>query len=496
MTTILINNFSGGQSEDIRELKTNTYNVALNFDTYTNQALTPYIDMESESMDTGDITDKRITDIIIGEVSGSVIGAIGRDSGTDPTSISLYDKTSSTNIAASYTYSSGSALIAGYLAHKNSVAIYLNHIYLITTEGIARYYDGTWHNLGSVGTTWQGNGIPRPYRHPADDLLYIAYRNKVYRTNSAGTSISLYFTFPDKYLVTSMTNFGSDLACSLCPIYGGKSYVAILDRVSTNTSARDIMDWGEGSLAIIENIGGVLIGVSSSEILFSPTATYSSSIIKKIIAKGYAGGQVETIKEMIVPSTVSLTNMKRVKHNRLYFGCNNDDALYAIYKNTNGGWSMNKEYYYANGATITTLNGFNFIDDYLFTMFDTAGQAGNFYRTKVGSYYTNTCVFETNINPSMPVADRTKKKQLKSLSVATIPLPTSAQIVLKYSVDGSAFTEVTTETTDGKIKIQAINEYTGKPFEAGYEYQFRVESTGYAQITEIKYDYDVLDEII
>jgi hypothetical protein len=44
--------------------------------------------------------------------------------------------------------------------------------------------------------------------------------------------------------------------------------------------------------------------------------------------------------------------------------------------------------------------------------------------------------------------------------------------------------------------MKAVREAAGAPLGTGYEFQFRVESTNGAELTEIKYDYEVIKELI
>lgn len=494
MKQVIINNFNGGIAKDNRTTNTNESEVSVNFDIQSNtNKITPYIDQEAESLSSGDITDKLISDVTTGEFGG--FAAVGRNGSSSPTVVDLYSKDSSTDITATWTSYASLSGASGYL--KNTLATYLGNNYLITGDKHIRMYNGSWNDLATVsGSVWAEMGQSRPFRHLADDLLYIAIDKYVYRTNSAGTAASLYFTFPSNFLTTSLTSYGNDLAVSISPKYAGKSYVALLDRISTNTSARDLVDWGEGSLAIVENIGGVLIGVSTNETLFNSGSTFTSIKDKKIYVKAYAGGSVETIQEIEIPSIITLKNYKYVKNNRLYFGCTGDTALYAVYKNNSGKWVVTKEHYIANGSTATVFRGFSFLGDYLFTMFDTAGGTGFFYRTDNASTYTNTSTYTTTINPAMDIGDRAKFKKLKKIFVSYAPLSANAQVVVKYRVDSDTdYTTILTETTDNRLRSFATTESTSKPFKEGYEYQFKIESTGGAEITEIRYEYDINEKV-
>jgi len=118
-------------------------------------------------------------------------------------------------------------------------------------------------------------------------------------------------------------------------------------------------------------------------------------------------------------------------------------------------------------------------------------------RTNDASTFTATSIYESLINHGMSEEDRGKKKQLKAISVAKTS--TTGQLVLKYRVDSQSSSDwvtVLTLSSGGKLNRKEHRLASGLPFNTGYEYQFRVESTDGAELTEIKYEYDVYKEVI
>src|SRR3990167_4431895 len=149
-----------------------------------------------------------------------------------------------------------------------------------------------------------------------------------------------------------------------------------------------------------------------------------------------------------------------------------------------------------NDAAITNLYNFFIVGDYVFQSYDISGTFG-LSKTDDAANYTATAVRETIINPGMPPEDRTKKKQLKAVSLSYEPLPASSSVVLQYRVDSSgSWTTIFTETTADVVKTIRTQTASGQ-FTAGREYEFRLTSnSANCEITELQYKYDILEETI
>lgn len=494
MKTITLDNFSGGLAEDIRSHSTNVFNDAKGFDTLSfTHRLIPYGEQETESLSSGDITDKRISDII--REANGVLVAVGRNSSGSPTVIDLLDKDSDTDISSSWTSFTTLSGAGGYM--KNSFAYYKNKYYVLDASLNLRRYDGSWSNVGTLDTTtiWSTMPIPRPIVHPMDDIMYLGAGQYMAKVNNTTYNDITAVVIPTTHYITSFADYDSYLAIAAAYKYeGGKSRVFLWNRDTSLSTFTSNIDWGEGSLMILENLAGTLVGISISDANFVSQPTYTVVKNKKLTVRALSGNQAIKIAEIEVSSDFSLKNYKAVVGNKLYFSGDNADSLYVVQKKENGTIVFSKDRYINNGSTITTLNGLNIFGDYLFTMFDTGSTSGNFYRTKVTPSYTSTSVYETTINPNMDLSDRTHKKKLKSISISKAS--TTGQLVIKYSADGSAYTTIATLTAGSKLVLKATNESTGKPLADAYEYQFKIESTAGAQLTEVKYAYEVVPELI
>lgn len=497
MKTVIMNQFDGGIAEDERSHSTIECSDVLGFDTLTYpHKLTPHGESEAEALTSGSITDKIITDV--NRDSNGYISFLGRNSSGSPTVTSIFFKDSGTDIASTSTALGSDSAGAIYLA--NTSAFYKsNYYYQISTSGVVRKltagtFVATTAGTMPVSATWTNEVGVKPIIHPADDILYMARQQYLAKINGTTYTNLTAVVIPTIQYITSITDYDSDLAIGTAPTFeGGKSRVYLWNRNETSSTFRANIDWGEGSLMVLENIGGTLVGVSVSDANYVSSTSYTVTKTKKLTVRVLSGSQAVVVKEIIVPSTFSLKNFKARTANKLYFGGDNGDALFVIRKNNDGSLTVSKDRYINNGSAYTTLKGLGLYGDYLFTMFDTAGQTGNVYRTKVTSSYTNTSVYETTINPSMDIADRAKLKGISLVSVSTAPLPAGASVTVKYSVDGSAYTTLLTESTDGRVTTTASNQNDGSPFLDGYEYQFKIESTGGAEVTELRYKYNVKD---
>jgi len=494
---VIINRFNGGLSEDPRTHDTNKCTDVLGFDTFTYpHKLTPYGESEAEAMSSGTITDKLISDV--NRDSNGYITMFGRNSTGSPTVTDIILKDSGTNIASTLTSAAADSNASIFLA--NTSAFYkANYYYSLSGSGVVKkMVSGTW-GVSTAGTipissNWSNEVGVKPIIHPADDILYMARQQFLAKIDGTTFTSLTSVEIPTVQYITSLADYDSDLAIATAPTYeGGTSRVYLWNRDTSSSTFRANIDFGEGSLMILENLGGLLIGVSVSDANYVSSASYDTTKTKKITIRVLSGSQALVVKELVVPETFSLKNFKAKTSNKFYFGGDNGDALFVVKKNNDGSITVSKDKYVNNGTAYTTLRGLAVFGDYLFTMFDTAGQSGNVYRTKVTPTYSNTSVYETTINPSMDIADRAKLKGLTMVSLSNAPLIAGASVTVKYSVDGAAYVTLFTESTDGKITTTSSNENGSSPFLDGYEYQFKIESTGGAEPTELRYKYEVKD---
>ena len=165
----------------------------------------------------------------------------------------------------------------------------------------------------------------------ADNNLYLFYNNKVVRVNSSGTvSDNVAPAIPSDMRITSVTRYGTYLAIgcaygtSNITISAGRSQVFIWDMTSSTFS--DILDFGEGSLRVLGNIEGFIVGVSDKYLTSTLGLTRGSMVVRM-----WNGGVPRVVKEIVSNQTVTadatafpntVTRFPRnvvIKNNKMYW---------------------------------------------------------------------------------------------------------------------------------------------------------------------------------
>lgn len=508
MPTVIQNRFDGGYAEDPRTNATNECVECLNFDIYTNPSLLAPIrdSVEETIVSVGTMDEIELSDVgVCVLTTNPVFVALGRESSAS-SKPAFYTRTGDTGMNGSWTRQ---AVGSAGTVQQGSLAIYKSKAYCLnktaaTTYALERFDSaGNVTNIGTItvptptGSVSGGYPIPRPFVHPEDNLLYIVIGN-VIATYDGSTLNSYTSILPTGMTGTSITNYGAYLAIAMRSIDSLNNSVTYLwGRDGTINTLQGVIDFGEGDLNIIENIGENIVGIVYPKL-------YNSSIMEaRIDVRVYAGGQVQTVKSIIDENltisgnTVNVLKLK--KADKLYFATGFDETcVRSVYRNKAGRWVITKERFFANGdaTTVSNINGLNAIGDYFYLAFTENGGEFKLTATNTSAAFTATSTYKTTINPSMPIGDRYKDKQLIAVQVSYTGA-SSGTTVVKYSVDGSAMTTVISDTNaTGEQIIQATNENDGTVFRAGREFQFQVECTGGSKIKEIRYKYEVLNDAI
>lgn len=487
--TIQVNQFFGGISDDIRKSANNEFSITEHFDVFSNpQRLTPYRSLEADtetSVSATDLKQYSVRDFVYASASTKLYG-LGQTGAGLTKIVQKADATTGLWTLPSSSEGNGAVKNGCFFEYKD---------YLWGFQGTNQIFkwgllSGTPSITNSVNTvassiTSVANGVIA-----ADGNAYMAYNNVVVRIATDATTITdSAKTVPTNFKITSLANYGSYLAigCSPKDSFNGQSKV-FLWNLSSDLFAETI-DWGEGDLRVLEPIEGLLVGVTDRYLNNATGAGRGSMIIQ-----GYSGGSAQVLKEVFTQALVGKTMpiSKAVKNNRLFFSAKiMTNSSGTEYKE--GIWSFgrkNANYPYALTLDITDSNintsgiqAFGTAANYFFIAHSNDGSID---KTNDSATYAFTSVYESQI---YSLEDPSVNKKLEECTVYTAPIPTGGSLTVKYRVDNeTSWTTIGTLSTVGGLHRNFLNiESTGANFKSFREIQFRLESTGGAEITGYKF---------
>ena len=500
-------------SDDPRQPSLNMGSLVKHFDVFSNPfRLTPYRSTEADtstSVSSTDLEQYTVQDFQLG-LDGKLYG-LGRVSSGSvfPKIFSKADPTTG-NWTVEATAEGTGALIRGCFIEWQSTWWMFSG-----TTNVSRWViGGTFTNAqGTVATiTSVAQGVIGQ-----DNNLYIFYNNKVVRVNSSSTvSDNVAPAIPSDMRITSVCRYGTYLAIgcaygtSNITIPSGRSQVFIWDM--TSTTFTDIIDWGEGALRILDNVEGRLVGVTDKYLTSTLGLTRGSMVVKM-----WAGGIPQVVKEVVANQTVTadatafpntvtrFPRSKVVKNNKLYwvasvpFGLSTStESTYHLgiwvfgRKNINSDFTIAVDYVEEAVSTSNFfINSFGAAGDYWFIS-HSAISAGKVTKTDDAANYTITSIYDTQIFNG---GDAASYKDLIDVTVTTVFMPTAGQIVIAYRTDAqTSYTTIFTNTVDNSISHTANNiESSGAALPKYYkELQFRVQSTGGAEVTGISFREDII----
>jgi len=485
-----INRFDGGVADDVRHALPHQFALSHHFDLSKPHKLIPYRDMEDEA---GSLGDYEIKSVELFTDSGGTQNLFALGKKSDNTFPQILEK--SVNIVTGTFAESTTGVGAAGVVLPTTLRGYKNQnkLYFMKTlsgNTVVDSYDPASNTYASAVGTITGVSVtgiyPRPFRHPLDDILYFGAGNVIASLDGA-TFTAAAFTLPEGLDITGFTDYGAFLAIACAPIdEGGKSFVFLWGRDTSLVYADEVLDFGEGSLMVLENVEGALLGISSAT---TGTGT-DLDIDPRIVFRAYAGGFPRVFKELRwegtgVP-TIRLRNLKAKHNDRLYFSL----STYLQNKTVNQIWVTGfntvGELYVApdrlvNNDTALTgdIDGLDIIGDYLWVGYN---GDGSLKRTNDAATFTATCIHES---ACFNEGDSDETKTLLGISVTFEPLPSAGQVVAKYRVnEETTWTTLFTHTTDDSISYGSVAKRDFK------ELFIRVESTGGAVITG--YDYKAI----
>lgn len=494
---IKINNFSGGVSDDPREENATKFQISKHFDIFSQpNRLTPYRSLESDSND-GSTADGMkqyvVKDFLYASASAKLYG-LGKVVASGVTKIFYKSDATTGNWTLPASSEGDGAVQNGCLVEYKDYLWGFQGTTQVWKWGVLSGSPSITNSAGTVATiTSVAQGVIAK-----DDNLYLPYNNKLVRVIANGTVSDAVLTLPTNFKITSICNYGNYLAIGCAPIstYNGVSKVFLWNL--TSSDVQEVIDWGEGELRILENIEGMLIGVTDRYLNNATGAGKGSMIIQS-----YSGGSPQVEKEVFTQAlsgkTIPLS--KATRNNRLFWAAkimtNSAGTEY-----NEGLWSFGRKnalYPFALSLDIIDENidtdgiqGFGTAANYFFI---THSNDGTIDKTNDASTYAFTSEYTSQI---INFGDAGVEKQLLGISITTAPLPASSTVTVSYRIDDdTSYTTIGTMTTQGEVSRDIVNvESTGADFAAFKEIQFKIQSTGGAEITGFKIKAQYLNEPI
>jgi hypothetical protein len=484
LSTITINNFSGGVSDSPREDNASKFQITRHFDIFTDVSrLTPYRSLEADTNDGSTATGMKqyqVQDYVYHSASAKIFG-LGQTGAGLTKIVQKADATTGNWSLPATSEGNGAVKNGCFIEYKDFLWGFqgTNQIFkwTIASNSIANSASTTGVTITSVA---QGLVF--------EDYLYLPYNNRIWRATDATTFSDNYLTLPTNFKITSLTAYGKYIAIAVAPIstFNGVSKVLLWD--GTSTEIQESIDWGEGELRILETIEGMLVGVTD-RYLNSATGAGRGSMIVQV----YQGGAPQVIKEVFTQALTgkSIPLSKAVKNNRV---------LWAAKIMTNSAGTEYREGIWSFGRKNVNFPfalSLDIIDESINTAgIQAFGMAGNFFflthsgdgsidKTNDAAVYTYASVYESQV---MDFGDIDSDKTLLSLKVSFRRLLSGETLTAKYRVDGaSAWTTIGTYSTVDTLSKTFLNiEATGNAFASGREYEIRLESTSGLEITGLK----------
>lgn len=458
-----INRFDGGIADDTLQALSNEFALTKHLDIFTKKnRLIPYRAMEAEAGTLGVYAIKSVA-VLTDSAAAQNIYALGNKSGD--TFPQFLEKTVSM-ITGTFAPSTTAVGAVGTVVASSLVA-YKTKLYCLNLDTTIKLvsYDPQSNTytaeVGSTAVTTTDSIYPRMFRHPQDDILYIGVGNQISSWNNT-TFTAAALTLPSDMVITSLTDYGVYLAIACAPKdQGKKSYVFLWGRDTSLTTVQEVVDFGEGALMILENVGGTLVGVSASA---RPGASVVFDIAPKVIFREYTGGLARPFKELrwssTGASTLKLLNLKEKNQDKLYFPLKiytEGQTLYQLWvvgKNASGRLVVTADRLINNDTALTgDVDGFNMIGDYAWAMFNGDGSIS---RTNDAATYTNaTAVYDSAIFNN---GDSLKDNHLIGVSVMTEAMPSAGQIDCYYRKnEETSYTRIFQNSVDNSFGHDAVN---------------------------------------
>lgn len=501
---IIVQRFDGGIADDTREQASNKVAIVKHFDIYSNPfRLSPHASTEAATTVGADATGLKQYDVRKFQYAsdGNLYGLGIQPGATTRTKILKNADATAETWTAPATAESGlnnSAAWRDCFIEWQGAFWMFGGTTSVSKWVLASTFTDTVASLGTTITHVAQGVIGK------DNNLYMFYNNIVVRVNPAGSVTDNVLTLPSNGRITNACMYGNTMAIAWASGTtlgtGGYSRLYLWDMVSADVS--EMIEWGEGQLMVIGNLEGRVIGVTDLNMSSSLGRNQGSVVISS-----YSGGSPSIIKQIRTTATTTLGKLKRdvvIKGNKMYWvmALPFYDSTSTVTTHHIGIWSFGR-----NSASYDYALSLDYTEPNLETsnwVIGSFGNAGNYWwinhsvdgsvtKTNDQATYTTTSYFDT---VKYNGGDVNKLKRL--VGVAVSKASTTGQVVLKYKTEtDSSFVTMHTMATGTAVSQELISIVsTGKNLPEFHEIQFRVESTGGAEITGLKFVYEEKDTLL
>jgi hypothetical protein len=497
----VVNDFSGGPSEDRRIKSANRFGITKHFDIYTKpHELVPYAKTEaSNGLSGSPVTDLKLTRFRYAPTSGGLFRLFGLGAnGSGFLKVYKFDIDGSANLdtenwvaATNGTSASGARSESVFFYYKGFIYMYQG------TTSIARF-DVT--EVAAFADSWQTIddstiGVP-PLLHPSDDVAYFFGKQVVYSLNNT-TWNGAVLTLPTDQQIVARCAYGDyiAIACVTLGNFEKRSIIYLWDRDSSLTTLTERIDCGEGEIKHLANLNNKLSIVMS----FYLTNAYGLSK-SKVVIKTPSGKFAVTLNEITTDTVLTASDMPAtdlVRQDKLYFPMkatlNSDTRLGIWAVDENGKYSI--DYVEPNAASFRGI--YATANLWWIAYDDGSGGAGGYSVSRTdddGAYSATTpAVYESLIDNGEDVGDGNDKKLL-GIYVTTKALPSGGQVTLKYRKNGAtSWTTIFSNSTANSMFHDAVNIESDHSALPQYkEIEFRIESLGGAVVTGYGYAFEVI----
>lgn len=491
--------FFGGKSRDPRIQDSTLFDVIQHIDIFKYpKKLTPERAMEDDS------SAAPSTDLIQNFAYRDTNYLYGL--GETSTKVKIYGK--SDPISGSWAAAASGADASGA---RNTLAFTMYHgvlyglaagsrIWAYNIDGTA--FTATALNLTSYTNTCRGL-VTR------DDLYIQPYDNKVAVKDGAGAGVTANWTAAlltllDDYVITDLCEFGDLVILAARPkTLNQHSKAFIWDKV--NADIIDSVDFGLGTLKIIDVIDGELIGISEQ---YGTTGGLTPSQGTMVFRKWTSGPQANVFMEVPGDFNTTLTiygnHVKAADGRQIVFG-----ALITIdgtaYKQL---WTVGRSQpgdplavlpylLVDNDTAITSIEALFQLGTYHFVAHNADGSINRENdSTAIGRFTGVTPLYiSQKINgEKFGTGFARLNKKLTYAGLMFEKLVSGESVSLSYKKDGdTSWTALFTHSTAGDISRETGTDSSGAEIDKGREYQFKVTMAGGARVTGIFYELEILD---